>query len=217
MKLRFGALLTAGAVALAPRAFASEPPAPTGSSAVKTHGVVISVGIGPGLFIANSSSPPNVRHFNGESVSLSLLLGGHFGRTFSFGGGYLRDEVVDLRAKDSGGGEPNLAHVHFFTSVFGLFGDFRLPTRPELHLQPFLGYGSLFVDRPPLAVAGSIDNPSGLFYAGTLTSEFRVTSELTLGAALRLLYASFSVNETGINSTPVELLIPALMVTGRYD
>jgi hypothetical protein len=218
MKLRVGVSLALAAVAPAPRALASEPAAGTASEAPKTHGVVSSLGVGPGLFIANSGSAPDTRRYRGESVSFSFLLGGRVNRTLALGGGYLRDEIVDLRAKDGvlDGDEPNLSHVHFFTSVFGVFGDFLIPTRPELHAQGFIGYGSLFVDGRPLAAA-NVDNPSGFVYAGTLSAEFRVASDLTLGPALRLLLADFSVNETGVGSTHVSVLIPALMVTGRYD
>jgi hypothetical protein len=216
MKLLLAALLASVTLAFAPRSRAAEAPASESSS--KSHGLVLSLAAGPGLFITSSGSAADRRSFHGESVSLSLFVGGHIGRTFVFGGGYLRDEIVDLRSKDStlDGDEPDLSHIHFFTSIFGLFGDFRIPTRPELHLVPFLGYGSLFVSGRPL-VGVNVANPSGFVYAVALTSEFRLARALTLGGALRVLLGDFSVNETGAGSMGVNVVIPALLVTGRYD
>ncbi len=217
MKRQFGALIAAATFAFAQAASASDAPPP--SPAPKTHGFVLSLGVGPGLFTASSGAASNVRHFSGESLSLSLLVGGRVNRTFSLGGGYLRDEVFGLRVKDSAatGDEPDLSHNRFFTSIFGLFGDFMVPTRPELHLQAFLGYGTLFVTGRQQPFVGDIPNPSGFVYSAALSSEFRIGREFTLGAALRVLLANFSVNETQTGSTDVDVLIPALMVTGRYD
>ncbi|HTQ05301.1 MAG TPA: hypothetical protein VMI54_15665 [Polyangiaceae bacterium] len=226
MKASVRALLAVAVLAVAPHVGAA-PAAPgsagtapgaAASSPHKPPGLLLSFGVGPGLLFATSSSPPKVRRFKGETASFSFLVGGRVTRIFSFGGGYLRDEVFDLRSKDAvpEPGEPDLSHVHFFTSVFGLFGDFLIPTRPELHIQPFLGYGTLYVDGRPTA-AGAVDNPSGFIYAGTLSTDFRLANDLTLGAAFRILYAPVSVTETGANSTPVNVFIPALMAVVRYD
>lgn len=218
MKRLPGALLAVATLAFTHQALASEAPSAEASPPRKEQSFMLSLGVGPGLFSANSSSSPNHRHFSGESLSFSLLVGGRLNRTFSFGGAYLRDEIFGLRAKDSvPDNEPlDLSQLHFFTSSFGVFGDFALPSRPELHLQALVGYGSLFVDgRPP--ILGGYDNPSGFIYSGTLSAEFRVARAFTLGAALRVLYADFSVTETLNGSTPVNVLIPALMLTGRYE
>jgi hypothetical protein len=218
MKAPFGALLAVASIGIAPQALAQVASAATETRASTPHGLVLSLGVGPGLFIAHGGSAADPRRFNGESVSTSLLLGGRVSPTFALGGGYLRDEILDVRSRDAvlDGDEPNLAHLHFFTSVFGLFGDYLIPTRPELHVQAFVGYGSLFVNGRSTPAA-DVDNPSGFVYAGALSSEFRVAGDVTLGAALRLLFADFSVNETRVRATPVGVLIPALMLTGRYD
>jgi hypothetical protein len=192
------------------------PPTSTASGA-KRSGFVAVAGLGPGLFSANSGSSEDTRHFSGATLSLELLIGGHLAPGFTLGAAYLRDQVYGLTLKDSSATAtpPSLDGISFALSTLALFGDVTLPLKlPELHLQAFLGYGTLIVSGRP-ANAADVEEPSGLVLAGALSTEFRIIPQATLGLAARVTWAPLQVTE--FRGTDVHTLIPALLVTARYD
>jgi len=176
---------------------------------------VLAAALGPG-FLHTSSGTTDRRHFSGPTLSLEVLVGGHLGHTFSLGGALLRDQVFGLTLKDSNPKAqlPNIDGVSFAVNSVALFGDWRLQLGlPELHVQGFLGYARLHIAGRPAAADDA--EPSGILYAAALSTEFRLAEHATLGVAARITYVPMTVTE--VNATDVDTLVPALLVTGRYD
>jgi hypothetical protein len=188
------------------------------SSSDRRKTLLLSAGIGAGLFSAASGDADDRRHFSGESLSLAFLVGGHVGTRTSFGAAYLRDHVFGLRARDDllDGDEPVLDDLTFYLNTVALFCDFTLVRRPELHLQVFAGRGWLGV----LGRQGAdeeVDDPSGFAFAAALSAEYRVADRVAVGGALRVVGAPFSVVESSGGGTSVGIVVPALLLTARYD
>jgi hypothetical protein len=193
---------------------AEPPPAPERKKAL-----LFSAGIGAGVFSATSGATDDQRHFSGKSLSLAFLAGGHAGARASFGAAYLRDQVLGLRARDdlADGDEPIVDELTFYLNTVALFGDITLVERPELHLQLFAGRGWLGVLGRPGKLDDEVDEPSGFAFAAALSAEYRLVDRVAVGGALRVVGAPFSVDEGSGGGTSVGIVVPALLLTARYD
>jgi hypothetical protein len=192
---------------------------PAARESTVLHGFVLSAGVGAGLFRATSGVATDQRHFSGESLSLAVLMGGHLSRRFTLGGAYLRDQVFGLEAHDDviDGDEPLLDDLTLYLNTISLFGDVMLAEHPELHLQAYAGRGWLGVLGRQNDADDDIDDPAGWVLGAALSSELRLAQRFAVGGALRVVWAPFFVDEGSGGGTDVDIVVPALLVTGRFD